>query len=136
MARYYRSVLFVSVVLLLTVVPVLAHHSASSMYDPANKITLKGTITKVAWVNPHIAIYIDAPDPKQGGKVVNWELGDGQSPNGLYRKGWRKDDLKPGDAVTVTDCTLARDGSNKVGGGIISLANGEKVFTGTKGDGL
>jgi hypothetical protein len=106
------------------------------MYDPARKITLKGTVTKVVWVNPHIAIYLDAPDPKQSGKVVNWELGDGQSPNGLYRKGWRKDDLKVGDVVTVSDCTLARDGSNKVGGGIIVLANGQKVFTGSKGDGL
>ena len=136
MARYYRSVLFVSVVLFVTVVPVLAHHSASSMYDPAKKMTLKGTVTKVVWINPHIAIYLDAPDPNQGGKVVNWELGDGQAPNGLYRKGWRKDDLKPGDVVTVEGCTLARDGTNKVGGGIIIMANGEKVFTGTKGDGL
>jgi len=136
MARYYRSVLFVSFVLFVTVVPVLAHHSASSMYDPAKKMTLKGTVTKVVWINPHIAIYLDAPDPNQGGKVVNWELGDGQAPNGLYRKGWRKDDLKPGDVVTVEGCTLARDGTNKVGGGIIIMANGEKVFTGTKGDGL
>ena len=106
------------------------------MYDPAKKMTLKGTVTKVVWINPHIAIYLDAPDPNQGGKVVNWELGDGQAPNGLYRKGWRKDDLKPGDVVTVEGCTLARDGTNKVGGGIIIMANGEKVFTGTKGDGL
>jgi hypothetical protein len=136
MARYYRVVLFVSFILLLVAIPVLAHHSASSMYDPAKKITLKGVITKVAWVNPHIAIYIDAPDPNQDGKIVNWELGDGQAPNGLYRKGWRKDDLKAGDMVTVTGCTLARDGSNKVGGGIITLANGQKVFTGSKGDGL
>ena len=136
MARYHRSALFVSVVLFLATVPVLAHHSASSMYDPVKKITLKGTVTKVAWVNPHIAIYFDAPDPNQGGKVVSWELGDGQAPNGLYRKGWRKDDLKAGDVVTVIDCTLARDGTNKVGGGIITLASGEKVFTGTKGDGL
>ena len=136
MARYYRSVLFVSFVLFVTVVPVPAHHSASSMYDPAKKMTLKGTVTKVVWINPHIAIYLDAPDPNQGGKVVNWELGDGQAPNGLYRKGWRKDDLKPGDVVTVEGCTLARDGTNKVGGGIIIMANGEKVFTGTKGDGL
>src|SRR5436190_18511175 len=107
MAKYYRSVLFVSVVLLLTVIPVLAHHSASSMYDPANKVTLKGTITKVVWINPHIAVYLDAPDARQGGKVVNWEVGDGQAPNGLYRKGWRKEDLKVGDVVTIQGCTLA-----------------------------
>jgi hypothetical protein len=135
--RYCRIMWLVSCVLLfVTVVPLLAHHSAASMYDPAKKVTLKGTVTKVVWINPHIGVYFDAPDPAQGGKVVNWELGDGQSPNGLYRMGWRKDDLKPGDQITIIDCTLARDGSNKVGGGIITLANGQKVYTGTKGDGL
>src|SRR5438132_10911227 len=136
MRSYCRSVLVVSFVRFVTVVPLLAHHSASSMYDPAKKMPLKGTVTKVVWINPHIAVYFDAPDAKQGGKVVNWELGDGQAPNGLYRKGWRKEDLKAGDAVTIIDCTLARDGSNKVGGGIITGANGQKIFTGTKGDGL
>jgi len=137
MARSYRTMWLVSCVLLLaTAVPLLAHHSAASMYDPAKKVTLKGTVTKVVWVNPHIAVYFDAPDPAQGGKVVNWELGDGQAPNGLYRKGWRKEDLKIGDPIIVIDCTLARDGSNKVGGGIITGANGQKIFTGTKGDGL
>ena len=137
MKRYYRTMWFVSCLLLLaTAVPLLAHHSAASMYDPAKKITLKGTVTRIVWINPHIGVYFDAPDPAQGGKVVNWELGDGQAPNGLYRKGWRKDDLKPGDQIIVVDCNPSRDGSNKVGGGIITLPNGQKVFTGTKGDGL
>ena len=113
MKRYYRTMWLVSCLLLVaTAAPLLAHHSAASMYDPAKKATLKGTVTKVVWINPHIAIYFDAPDAAQGGKVVNWELGDGQAPNGLYRKGWRKEDLKIGDSITVIDCNLARDGSN------------------------
>ena len=134
MARYSRSVWLVSVVLLLTVVPVLAHHSASSVYNPDKKITLKGTVTKILWSNPHIAIYFDAPDAT--GKIVNWELGDGQAPNGLYRKGWRKEDLKIGEVITVTNANLAWDGSNHIGGGIITNAAGQKLFSGSKDDGL
>src|SRR5918911_3316365 len=120
MKRYYRTMWVVSCLLLIaTAAPLLAHHSAASMYDPAKKDTLKGTVTKVVWVNPHIAVYFDAPDPSQGGKIVNWELGDGQAPNGLYRKGWRKDDLKVGDVIIVTNATTAWDGSPHIGGGVI-----------------
>ena len=135
MARYSRSLGFVGLVLFLTVVPLLGHHSASSVYNPETKVTLKGTVTKILWANPHIAIYFDATDPKTG-KVANWELGDGQAPNGLYRKGWRREDLKVGDVITVTNANVAWDGTNHIGGGVITNAAGERVFTGTKGDGL
>ena len=135
MTRSSRLLGFVGLVLLFTVVPLLGHHSASSVYNPNKKITLKGTVTKILWANPHIAIYFDAPN--QAGKVVSWELGDGQAPNGLYRKGWRKDDLKVGDVIIVTGATTAWDGSPHIGGGIITLAaTGKKVFTGSKDDGL
>jgi hypothetical protein len=136
MTRYSRFLGFVSLVLLFAVVvPLFGHHSASSVYNPDKKITLKGKVTKVLWANPHIAIYFDAPN--QAGKVVNWELGDGQAPNGLYRKGWRKEDLKVGDVIIVTNATTAWDGSAHIGGGIITLAStGKKIFTGSKDDGL
>jgi hypothetical protein len=135
MTRSSRLLGFVSLLLLFAVVPLLGHHSASSVYNPNKKITLKGTVTKILWANPHIAIYFDAPN--QAGKIVNWELGDGQAPNGLYRKGWRKDDLKVGDVIIVTGATTAWDGSPHIGGGIITLAaTGKKVFTGSKDDGL
>jgi hypothetical protein len=135
MARYSRFVWLVSVVLLLTVVPVLAHHSASSVYNPDKKITLKGTVTRLLWANPHVAIYFDAPNAE--GKIVNWELGDGQAPNGLYRKGWRKEDLKVGDVIIVSDATMSWDGSYHLGGGLITnAASGKKIFAGSKDDGL
>jgi len=134
MARYLRPVGFLGFVLLVLTVPLFAHHSAASVYNPKAKITLTGTVTKVLWMNPHIAIFFDAPD--QDGKMINWELGDGQAPTGLYRKGWRKDDLKPGDMITVTDATLAWKGGNHIGGGVITNAAGQKIFTGSKDDGL
>jgi hypothetical protein len=104
------------------------------VYNPQKKITLTGKVTKFLWANPHIGIFIDAVDPATG-KMVNWELGDGQAPNHLYRNGWRKDDLKIGETITVTGANRSWAGDYRIGGGVITNAAGEKVFTGgSKGD--
>ena len=42
--------------------PVLGHHSFAAQYDRTKPITLKGTVTKVEWMNPHIYFYIDVTD--------------------------------------------------------------------------
>ena len=46
--------------------PALAHHSLQSEYDINQSITLKGTVTKVDWVNPHVYVYLDVKDDKGG----------------------------------------------------------------------
>jgi Family of unknown function (DUF6152) len=134
MAKYSRSAWFLGAVLLLAAVPVFAHHGAASVYDPGKKFNFTGTVTKVLWQNPHIGIFFDAKDPDTG-KMENWELGDGQAPTGLYRKGWRKDDIKVGETITVTGANRAWNGDFRLGGGVITNAAGEKLFAGTKGDG-
>lgn len=141
MAKYWRSVWLLAFALFLVTVPAVAHHGSASVYDPNNKITLTGTVTKLLWANPHIGIFIDATDPKTG-KVVNWELGDGQAPQHLYKNGWRKDDLKIGETITVTGATRSWNDSDKnvktldyrLGGGVITNAAGKKVFTGGSKD--
>ena len=84
MASYLRSVWLLAFVLLLVALPVFAHHGAASVYDPNNKITLKGMVTRLLWANPHVEVYFDAPDPVTG-KIVHWELGDGQGVQHLYK---------------------------------------------------
>jgi len=49
-----------------------AHHSVPGRYDYENEITLKGTITQVDWINPHIRIHIDVPG--DDGSKTTWEL--------------------------------------------------------------
>ena len=92
------------------------------------KVTFKGTVTKLDWKNPHVFTYIDVVD--ESGKVTNWAI-EGSTPNQLYRAGWRKTDLKPGDTVTVTDSSPARNGTAKSYGGIVTLPDGRRVLGGS-----
>jgi hypothetical protein len=111
--------------------PVLAHHSFAAEYDGTQKVSLKGSIVKVEWMNPHIWIYIDAKD--DSGKTVRWQC-EGGPPNSLTRSGWTKDALKTGDEVTI-DGFRAKDGTNTCNSRTVVLPNGQKVFSGTAEDG-
>src|SRR5262245_1763063 len=106
-----RFTLLFTTILLVVPVRTSAHHSVSAEFDGSRRIVLTGTITKVAWLNPHTFFYVDVRDPK-GGNVVNWacELG---SPNMLLALGWTQTTLKVGMTISFTG-TLARDGSHKV----------------------
>ena len=117
--------------LVAAVAPALAHHSFAAEYDDKKPVTLTGSVTKVEWLNPHARFYVDVKD--DSGKVTNWEFELG-SPNGLMRKGWTRNSLKPGDVVTV-DGYRAKDGSNLGNARTINLADGRKVFAGSADDG-
>ena len=123
-----RLVLALTFGVLCSAMPLLAHHSAATAYDTARKITLHGKVTKLEWQNPHVFYYLDVADPS--GTVTNWAI-EASTPNQLYRSGWRKDDLKVGETVTLTNSSPARNGLPKAYGGTLTLANGRKVFSGS-----
>lgn len=92
--------------------PGLAHHAVTAEFDPGKTITLKGVISKVEWINPHIFVYIDVKD--DAGKSTTWML---QSLPPLFFKGsgLTKDVLLSSkDAVTVT-AYPAKDGTQAYG---------------------
>ena len=103
-----------------------AHHSFAAEYDAKKPVTLKGTVTKVEWTNPHARFYIDVKD--DAGKVDNWNL-ELASPNVLMRNGWTRHSLKVGDNVTV-EGARAKDGSMLANARSVILADGKKVFAG------
>jgi len=124
-------VLLTGIAAAFAVAPVFAHHSFAAEYDSAKPISLKGEVTKMEWMNPHARFYVDVKD--DGGKVTNWELELG-SPNGLMRRGWTRNSLKPGDTITV-DGYLAKDGSKLANARSVTMGDGRKVFAGSTDDG-
>lgn len=105
--------------------PAIAHHSVASDYDIRKVVTLKGTVTKIEWANPHIYLYMDV-------KRDHWTIEAG-APNALYRNGWTKESVKPGDVITVEAC-LARNGTNLGNMRSVIMGNGKKVAGAPFGD--
>lgn len=124
-----KLTLAAAVALLVPLVPVLAHHSFAAEYDAKKPVTLKGTVTKVEWTNPHARFYVDVKD--DNGNVTHWNL-ELASPNVLRRMGWKRNSLKEGDQVTV-EGSMAKDGSNMANARAVTLADGQRVFAGSSG---
>src|SRR4029453_10010025 len=88
--------------------PLFAHHSFAAEYDSKQPITLKGAVTKIEWLNPHVYFYIDVKD-EQSGKVTNWAFEMG-APAVIQRNGWTRNSMKIGDMVIV-DGTRPKSGA-------------------------
>jgi len=109
---------------LLAAAPLLAHHSFAAEYDAKKPFEMKGVITKVDWMNPHVYFYIDVRD--ESGKTVNWAFEMGP-PRLLERGGWKKNTMKEGDEVIVAG-TLAKDGGKHGNARSVTVAaTGQKL---------
>jgi hypothetical protein len=97
MQRLIRP-LIASLALMAATVPASAHHAFAAEFDADKPLDLKGTVTKVRWVNPHSWLYFDVKGPD--GTVTNWGVEFG-TPNALAQKGLKKGDLPVGLEVKV-----------------------------------
>lgn len=121
----------VAVAALMSAVPLAAHHAFAAEFDVNQPVKVKGTITKVEWVNPHAWLYVDVKG--DDGKVTNWrfELG---APNAMIRLGWRKESVPAGLEVSITGFR-AKSGDNVGNGRSIILPDGKELFSGGSGPG-
>src|SRR5437867_5327620 len=102
----------------------LAHHEILGKFDDKKPMTLKGTVSKVDWANPHVHIFINVP---AGPTVNNWAV-ELESPVDLQKAGWRLDSVKPGDALTVQGI-VARNGTRQIwGNSVVMTATNKKIF--------
>jgi len=124
------AILFAAIVLLAIAVPAIAHHAFAAEYDADQPVKLKGKVTKFEWTNPHARFYIDVVDEK--GVVSSWNL-ELASPNVLRRNGWTSKILQIGEEISV-EGSRARDGSKMANARVVTLANGQRVFSGLQGE--
>ncbi|HUK01893.1 MAG TPA: DUF6152 family protein [Steroidobacteraceae bacterium] len=105
--------------------PVLAHHSFAAEFDRKKPVTLKGTVTRLDWQNPHARMYMDVVD--SAGKLINWEF-ELASPNSLMLAGWTRKSVQAGDKITV-EGFLAKDGSRLANANKVTTADGKRILT-------
>ena len=111
---------------LIAAAPVMAHHSVAAQFDDKAPITVKGTLTKMEWLNPHTWIYVDVK--QADGKVVTWAI-EGAAPNGLLRRGLRRADFPLGSELTI-QAFRSRNGTPTAAAQDVTFADGRNFYLG------
>jgi uncharacterized protein DUF6152 len=129
--RLQRVLITTFAALLLIGAAVSAHHSFAAEFDSNKPIQLKGTVTRVEWINPHTWIHMAVKDAD--GKTEEWMI-EGGTPNTLLRRGLTKTSLPEGTEIVV-DGYRAKNGSNRANGRDVTFPDGRKLFMGSSGTG-
>ena len=111
--------------------PALSHHSFSAEYDAEQRVTLRGTVVRMEWINPHSWIHLDVKRPD--GQVERWRIETGP-PSGLVRRGFTKASVPPGIEIVVAGYR-AKDGTLHAAGQTLTLPDGRALFAGSPGSG-
>ena len=83
-----------AVALMFVAIPLSAHHSWP--VNMTKLVTVKGTVQKIQWTNPHPMFTIEVRD---GVKTETWLIG-GPALSRMEANGWTRETIKVGDVVT------------------------------------
>jgi hypothetical protein len=108
-----------------------AHHALGAEFDADAPLTLRGSVTRIEWVNPHAWFHIEVTNAE--GEKEAWRI-EGGTPNTLLRRGINKRSIAIGTEIVV-EGYQAKDRTNSANGRNITLANGKKMFMGSSGTG-
>lgn len=106
-----------------------AHHSWTAEYDGGKAVTVKGTIVKVEWTNPHTHFYVEAKDGSGTVTVWNFEMA---STLALERAGWTRRTLQVGDQVTIGGYAGRKVIEHAIASTMLT-ADGRELFVGKPG---
>lgn len=121
----------VGVGLLLVGASVQAHHAFAAEFDANKPVRLRGTITKMEWINPHAWLHLDVE--KEDGTIESWMIEAGP-PGALVRRGWSRESVIPGTEVLV-EGYQAIDGAFRANGRDVTFPDGRRLFAGSSGTG-
>jgi hypothetical protein len=109
---------------------VAAHHSFSAEFDASKPVTLKGTVNRIEWTNPHAHLLLDVTD--EAGHVTTWKF-ELASPKVLVQQcGWRPTTVNIGDEISV-EGAMAKDGTATGNARALTLPGGRRVSAGSSG---
>jgi hypothetical protein len=111
------------IALLLLASTLLAHHSTSAMYDTSKVITMRRVVSDVQWLNPHAHFILEVAEA--GGGAVKWDV-ELSSPVALMTQGWKRNDLRPGDRVTV-EIWAGKNGDRVANARTVLLPDGRTI---------
>jgi len=124
-----RRISILLFVLSVVAAPLYAHHGRGATYDMKKQITLKGTVTRVDWRNPHVVIWMDAKD--ETGKVVNWGF-ENAGVSQLAQEGYNRNTLKIGQEITAVVNPAANGAPTAIVVKVI-LADGSEIMSRERG---
>ncbi len=114
---------------------VSAHHAFSAEFDSSAPVTVRGTVSRVEWINPHAWVHVQAINAD--GSLTEWMFEAG-TPNTLVRAGLDRNSLPIGSEIVVRGYQSLGQKCETVcraNGRDMAFSDGRKVFMGSSGTG-
>src|SRR5215469_11593008 len=98
---------------------------ASPAYDSSKRVTLRGTVSNVEWINPRVRFGVLSRDARG---TASWTIELPDSATTLERNGWNARSLKIGDGVVVQAAAAAGSERQALANSVVLTKGGAQLF--------